>query len=164
MEMADDQLGDFILESDFATIMAAGLGALYSQLPRKLIVRDEIDQIYSNPTSYLLGQDNLEDNSSSMRFPVGIGAEYSNSPEFKYQLDSFLKLLEFCQDVLTRCPNPAICVSLLSSVRTIFLENILYPSILECSDTDGSSVAVISYIDLILQTLQQDDLSKVVSP
>ncbi|KAL7324791.1 hypothetical protein PS15p_209931 [Mucor circinelloides] len=162
MEMADDQLGDFILESDFATIMAAGLGALYSQLPRKLIVRDEIDQIYSNPTSYLLGQDNLEDSNSSMRFPVGIGAEYSNSPEFKYQLDSFLKLLEFCQDVLTRCPNPAICVSLLSSVRTIFLENILYPSILECSDMDGSSVAVISYIDLILQTLQQDDLSKVV--
>lgn len=162
MEMADDQLGDFILESDFATIMAAGLGALYSQLPRKLIVKDEIDQIYSNPTSYLLGQENLEENNSNMRFPVGIGAEYSNSPEFKYQLDSFLKLLEFCQDVLTRCPNAAICLSLLKSVRTIFLENILYPSILECSDVDGSSVAVISYIDLILQTLQQDDLSKVV--
>ncbi|KAG2192385.1 hypothetical protein INT46_008210 [Mucor plumbeus] len=162
MEMADDQLGDFILESDFATIMAAGLGALYSQLPRKLIVKDEIDQIYSNPTSYLLGQENLEENSSSMRFPVGIGAEYSNSSEFKYQLDSFLKLLEFCQDVLTRCPNNAICLSLLKSVRAIFLENILYPSILECSDVDGSSVAVISYIDLILQTLQQDDLSKVI--
>ncbi|KAL9550678.1 hypothetical protein MBANPS3_004614 [Mucor bainieri] len=173
MEMADDQLGDFILDSDFATIMAAGLGALYSQLPRKLIVRDEIDQIYANPTSYLLGQDSLEDNNNNnnnsssssgggMRFPVGIGAEYSNSPEFKYQLDSFLKLLEFCQDVLTRCPNPAICISLLNSVRTIFLENILYPSILECSDMDGSSVAVISYIDLILQTLQQDDLSKVI--
>lgn len=161
MEMATDQLGDFILGSDFATIMAAGLGALYSQLPRKLVVKDETDQIYANPTTYLLGQDNLEE-TLNIQFPASIGAEYSSSPEFKYQLDSFLKLLEFCQDVLTRCPNADICVSLLNSVRTIFLENILYPSILECSDADGSSVAVISYIDLILQTIQQEDLAKVV--
>ncbi|CEP16382.1 hypothetical protein [Parasitella parasitica] len=162
MEMAEDQLGDFILESDFATIMAAGLGALYSQLPRKLVVQDEVDQIYSNPASYLLGQDSLKEGTGKMRFPVGLGAEYSNSPQFKYQLDSFLKLLEFCQDVLFRCPSKAICISLLNSVRTIFLENILYPSILECSDVDGSSVAVMSYIDLILQTLEHDELSKVV--
>lgn len=164
MEMATDQLGDFILGSDFATIMAAGLGALYSQLPRKLIVKDEDDQIYANPTSFLLGQDLIESAAShnNIRFPVGLGAEYSNSPEFRYQLDSFLKLLEFCQDVLTRCPNADISLSLLTSVRTIFLENILYPSILECSDIDGSSVAVISYIDIILQTVQQEDLSKVV--
>ncbi|KAI8067626.1 Retinoic acid induced 16-like protein-domain-containing protein [Gilbertella persicaria] len=160
MEMATDQLGDFILGSDFATIMAAGLGALYSQLPRKLVVKEEVEQIYATPTSYLLGQDALEE--ANNRFPAGLGAEYSNSPEFRYQLDSFLKLLEFCQDVLTRCPNPDISMSLLTSVRAIFLENILYPSILECSDMDGSSVAVISYIDLILQTVQQEDLSKVV--
>ncbi|KAI7896808.1 Retinoic acid induced 16-like protein-domain-containing protein [Mucor mucedo] len=164
MEMANDQLGDFILGSDFATIMAAGLGALYSQLPRKLIVQDEDDQIYANPTSFLLGQDSIESipSHNNIRFPVGLGAEYSNSPEFKYQLDSFLKLLEFCQDVLTRCPNAEISLSLLTSVRTIFLENILYPSILECSDIDGSSVAVISYIDIILQTIQQEDLARVV--
>ncbi|KAI8647836.1 Retinoic acid induced 16-like protein-domain-containing protein [Parasitella parasitica] len=162
MEMADDPLGDFILESDFATIMAAGLGALYSQLPRKLVVQEEADQIYSNATSYLLGQSNPKVGTHNMRFPIGLGAEYSNSPEFKYQLDSFLKLLEFCQDVLFRCPSVNICNSLLSSVRTIFLENILYPSILECSDVDGSSVAVMSYIDLILQTLEHDELSKVV--
>ncbi|KAI9482932.1 MAG: Retinoic acid induced 16-like protein-domain-containing protein [Benjaminiella poitrasii] len=158
MELANDQLGDFILGSDFATIMAAGLGALYSQLPRKLIVRDEVEQIYSNPISYLLGQESLENSCDSF----GLGAEYSNSHEFKYQLDSFLKLLEFCQDVLTRCPNSNICLSLLKSTRSIFLENILYPSILECSDTDGSSVAVISYVDLILQTVQQEDLSRVI--
>ncbi|KAI7907666.1 Retinoic acid induced 16-like protein-domain-containing protein [Cokeromyces recurvatus] len=165
MELANDQLGDFILGSDFATIMAAGLGALYSQLPRKLIIKDEIEQIYSNPVSYLLGQDSLENNikSNSNRFArFGFGAEYSNSHEFRYQLDSFLKLLEFCQDVIIRCPNPDICISLLKSIRSIFLENILYPSILECSDLDGSSVAVISYIDLILQTVQQEDLSKVI--
>lgn len=156
MEMATNQLGEFILESDFATIMAAGLGALYSQLPRKLVIKDE-EEINAHPASYLLGQD-LDPRTA----PSGLGVEVSSSPEFKYQLDSFLKLLEFCQDVLTRCPNQEISLRLLQSIRTIFLENILYPSILECSDIDGSAVAVISYIDLILQTLQQEDLADVV--
>ncbi|KAI8877620.1 hypothetical protein K501DRAFT_337310 [Backusella circina FSU 941] len=156
MEMATGQLGDFILDSDFATIMAAALGALYSQLPRKLIIKDDA-QINSSPAAYLLGQD-LDPRS----FPSELGVEQSNSEQFKYQLDSFLKLLEFCQDVLMRCPNPLISDRLLQSVRMIFLQNILYPSILECSDIDGSSVAVISYIDLILQTLQQDDLADVI--
>ncbi|KAI9007985.1 hypothetical protein CLU79DRAFT_891857 [Phycomyces nitens] len=155
MEMATEQLGDFILESDFATIMAAGLGALYSQLPRKLVVKDEAELRYDT-ASYLLGQDDMRP------VPLGMGLAMSSSVEFKSQIDSFLKLLEFCQDVLTRCPNVEISFSLLKSIRTIFLDNILYPSILECSDIDGSSVAVISYIDLILQTLQQEELSSVI--
>ncbi|KAI8376052.1 Retinoic acid induced 16-like protein-domain-containing protein [Radiomyces spectabilis] len=156
MEMATNQLGDFILESDFATIMAAGLGALYSQLPRKLVIKDE-GELSASSAAYLLGQD-----LDQRTMPSGMGVEVSSSPEFRYQLDSFLKLLEFCQDVLIRCPNVNISVALLQNIRTIFLSNILYPSILECSDIDGSSVAVISYIDLILQTLQQDELSDVV--
>ncbi|KAG2195965.1 hypothetical protein INT47_007101 [Mucor saturninus] len=156
MEMATHQLGDFILESDFATIMAAGLGALYSQLPRKLIIKDTAE-IHSSPASFLLGQD-----LDPRAFPTEeVGIEQSNSDQFKYQLDSFLKLLEFCQDILTRCPNDAISDRLLQCVRMIFLENILYPSILECSDMDGSSVAVLSYIDLILQTVHQQDLADV---
>ncbi|KAI7907737.1 Retinoic acid induced 16-like protein-domain-containing protein, partial [Cokeromyces recurvatus] len=160
IEMATDQLGDFILESDFASIMSAGLGALYSQLPRKLIIRDE-NEINSTPAAYLLvGHDDLDPSADYLSKDPGV--KQSNSEQFKYQLDSFLKLLEFCQDVLIRCPNNAISKSLLQYIRNIFLENILYPSILECSDTDGSSVAVVSYIDLILQTIQQQDLSTIV--
>ncbi|KAF7727094.1 hypothetical protein EC973_008057 [Apophysomyces ossiformis] len=154
MEMATNQLGEFIMESDFATIMAAGLGALYSQLPRKLAIKDDAE-LNVSPAAYLLGQD------LDLQMPDP-NTELSSSPEFKSALDSFLKLLEFCQDVLIRCPNVHISLTLLQSIRTIFLENILYPSILECSDTDGSSVAVISYIDLILQTLEQEELSSVV--
>ena len=157
MEMAVDQLGEFILESDFATIMAAGLGALYSQLPRKLIIKDDVE-INSSPAAYLLGQD-----LDPRAFPsVELGVEQSDSEQFKYQLDSFLKLLEFCQDVLLRCPNDAISERLLQCIRMIFSRNILYPSILECSDNDGSSVAVVSYIDLILQTIQQQNLADVI--
>ncbi|KAG9297723.1 hypothetical protein G9A89_011238 [Geosiphon pyriformis] len=157
MELAENQLGDFILESDFATIMSAGLGALYSQLPRKLMVKSSSGGL-TNAT--LLG---FGDNTSAEleRLRSG-GIEVSSSPQFILQLDSFLKLLEFCQDVLNRCPNVDISLALLQNIKTIFLENILYPSIMECSDTDGSAVAVISYIDIILQTLEQEELVDVV--
>lgn len=157
IEMATDKLGDFILTSDFATIVAASLDALYSQLPRKLIIKDE-HEINSTPASYLLGQD-----LDARAFPTDeYGIEHSSSKQFKEQLDSFLKLLEFCQDVLLRCPNDAISERLLKCIRLTFLKNVLYPSILECSDVDGSSVAVISYLDLILQTVHQQDLATVI--
>lgn len=160
MEMASsDPLAEFILSSDFAIIMAAGLGALYSQLPRKLVVTDD-SEAASSAAAYLLGQD--FDTKSWLRGSLNLGAEESDSPGFRYQLDAFLKLLEFCQDVLLRCPNDGICSALLRCIRAIFLENILYPSILECSDVDGSSVAVISYIDLILQTVEQDALAEMI--
>ncbi|KAI8139326.1 Retinoic acid induced 16-like protein-domain-containing protein [Fennellomyces sp. T-0311] len=154
MEMAStDHLGDFILSSDFATIMAAGLGALYSQLPRKLVVKDE-SLLTQSASTFLLGQDfcrlNLEN------------VDESSSSAFRSQLDAFLKLLEFCQDVLVRCPRPDVCKALLQYIRAIFLENILYPSILECSDVDGSSVAVISYIDVILQTVEHNALADMI--
>ncbi|KAL1919808.1 uncharacterized protein VTP21DRAFT_1739 [Calcarisporiella thermophila] len=150
VEMATGALGEFILESDFVTILAAGLGALYSQLPRKLVVTQVAD---GDPAHFLLASDN--DPSSQ---PGGIGVELSSNPDFQTQLDSFQKLLEFCQDVLTRCPNTDISLALLRNVKKLFLQNILYPSLLECSDADGSTVAVVSYIDLILWTLQQDEL------
>ncbi|KAI8075248.1 Retinoic acid induced 16-like protein-domain-containing protein [Gongronella butleri] len=156
MEMATNQLGDFILDSDFATIMAAGLGALYSQLPRKLVIKDDVS-LSAQPATYLLSQD-----LDPRAMPSGLGVVYSNDKDFKLQLDAFLKLLDFCQDVLTRCPNQEILLRLLQSIRTFFLQNILYPSILECSDIDGSAVAVITYIDLILQILQQEDLADLV--
>ncbi|KAI8992055.1 Retinoic acid induced 16-like protein-domain-containing protein [Mycotypha africana] len=159
IEMAKGQLGDFILSSDFTTVLAAGLGALYSQLPRKLIVNGKMDDIYTNVTSYLLSQQ-FDSNGNNTNNPKSIGAEDSNSFVFRCQLDSFLKTLEFCQDVISRCPNANICRSLLKDVRSVFLENILYPSILECSDLDGSTVAVITYIDLMLQTVEQSELSK----
>ncbi|KAI7848251.1 Retinoic acid induced 16-like protein-domain-containing protein [Circinella umbellata] len=155
MEMAAaDHLGDFILSSDFATIMAAGLGALYSQLPRKLVIKDD-SLLNKSVSTYLLGQD-------FVRHLYNQNVDESSSSSFRYQLDAFLKLLEFCQDVLARCPRTDICKALLQYIRGIFLENILYPSILECSDVDGSSVAVISYIDLILQTVEHNTLGDMI--
>ncbi|KAG0016892.1 hypothetical protein BGZ80_008824 [Entomortierella chlamydospora] len=151
IELATGSLGEYILDSDFATYLTAGVGALYSQLPRQLIVRGEPNNSTGNSlTSVIPPQDFKPSRRSNI--------ELSTSADFQSRLDAFLKVLEFCQDVLMRCPNPDIASSLLSSFKVVFLENILYPSILECSDTDGSSVAVISYIDQILQALEHEAL------
>lgn len=149
MELATGSLGEYILDSEFSSYLTAGVGALYSQLPRKLIVKADSNNLAANNTT-----SPPPDPRPSRRANI----ELSTSKDFQSRLDAFLRVLEFCQDVLMRCPNTEIAATLLASFKTVFLENILYPSILECSDTDGSSVAVISYIDLILQALEHEAL------
>jgi hypothetical protein len=110
----------------------------------------------------------------------------STSAEFRRRLDHFLKMAEFIQDVLKRndtlvrsrlgeatntdpatnstldpsaLVGSAISDAILRAFRRVFLENVLYPSILECSDTDGSAVAVLSYIETMLRTLKNGRLS-----
>ena len=61
---------------------------------------------------------------------------------------------------LPRLVGTAIVQSILDAVRRVFMENILYPSILECSDQDGSAVAVMSYIDIITRTLEHGRLTE----
>ncbi|KAF9954742.1 hypothetical protein BGZ72_004319 [Mortierella alpina] len=152
MELAHGSLGDYILDTDFATYLTAGIGALYSQLPRKLMV--------VGAPSALVGNSVSSDGTSSpdVKSSSRANIELSTSADFQSRMDAFLKVLEFCQDILMRCPNAEITSTLLSSLKAVFLESILYPSILECSDTDGSSVAVISYIDMILQLLEHEAL------
>ncbi|KAF9581534.1 hypothetical protein BGW38_001416 [Lunasporangiospora selenospora] len=154
MELATGSLGEYILDADFTSYLAASVGALYSQLPRKLLVRGGPSVINGMVGTLNDRAPPAESTASTRKTNV----ELSTSTEFQSRLDAFLKLLEFCQDIMMRCPNRDIVATLLSSFKTIFLENILYPSILECSDTDGSSVAVISYIDLILQVLEHEAL------
>ncbi|KAG0211465.1 hypothetical protein BGX33_004307 [Mortierella sp. NVP41] len=155
MELATGSLGEYILDSEFASYLTAGVGALYSQLPRKLIVKTDPNNLTSG-SGHNSGSNTTHPPETKPSRRTNI--ELSTSKDFQSRLDAFLRVLEFCQDVLMRCPNTEIATTLLASFKTVFLENILYPSILECSDTDGSSVAVISYIDLILQALEHEAL------
>ncbi|KAG0225861.1 Retinoic acid induced 16-like protein-domain-containing protein [Mortierella sp. GBAus27b] len=152
MELATGSLGEYIIDADFTSFLSAGIGASYSQLPRKLLVRGGPNTINS-----MVGT--LNDRTPPTESaPSRPNIEVSTSMDFQSKLDAFLQLLEFCQEIVIRCPNSEIVNSLLLTFKTVFLENILFPSIMECSDTDGSSVAVISYIDLILQVLKQEIL------
>ncbi|KAF9435587.1 hypothetical protein BGZ76_005939 [Entomortierella beljakovae] len=153
IELATGSLGEYIVDSEFTSFLSAGVGASYSQLPRKLLVRGGPSTINS-----MVGTLNDRAPPAESALSIRSNIELSTSVDFQSKLDAFLKLLEFCQDIVMRCPNSEIVNSLLVTFKAVFLENILFPSIMECSDTDGSSVAVISYIDLILQVLEHDAL------
>jgi hypothetical protein len=141
-------LEQWIVESDLATLMATGLGALYSQLSRKLVIDHPPHSLppilalsdYEHPLS------NYEITSSC-------------SPEFQSHLDTFLSHLLFWQDVLNHCRSLEVKSTLLEHFQIIFLEQLLYPSLLESSDIDGgSSVAVLTYLRRILESLDHPDM------
>ncbi|SPN98671.1 uncharacterized protein DNG_01715 [Cephalotrichum gorgonifer] len=141
-------LEQWIVESDLSTLMATGLGALYSQLSRKLVVDYPAHELppvlalsdYQHPTS------NYE-------------IVASCSPEFQAHLETFLSHLLFWQDVLNHCRSLEVKSTLLEHFQVIFLQQLLYPSLLESSDIDGgSSVAVITYLRRILESLDHPDM------
>ncbi len=108
-------LEQWIVESDLATLMATGLGALYSQLSRKLVIdhpRDELPPIlalsdYEHPVT------NSEIVSSA-------------SPDFQGHMETFLSHLMFWQDVLNHCKSVEVKQTLLEHFQVIFLQQLLY--------------------------------------
>ncbi|KAI6108968.1 Retinoic acid induced 16-like protein-domain-containing protein [Pisolithus croceorrhizus] len=168
-------LAEYIVDGDFSEVLAAGLGAVYSLLPSKLRIRSPRGSDASQDSGMVLGYaSSALGDEGEATYDQAIGLEDSDNPDFKYRLDHFLKLLEFLQDVIRRTlfrdsadklldasvlVGASIAQSTLDAVRRIFLENVLYPSILECSDADGSDVAVMSYIDVMIRTLENGPLS-----
>ncbi|KAI0471044.1 Retinoic acid induced 16-like protein-domain-containing protein [Xylariaceae sp. FL0804] len=141
-------LEQWIVESDLSTLMATGLGALYSQLSRKLVIDHPPQDLppvlafsdYEHPTS---------------TFEI----VSSCSPDFQLHLETFLSHLLFWQDVLNHCRSVEVKSTLLEHFQVIFLQQLLYPSLLESSDVDGgSSVAVLTYLRRILESLDHPDM------
>lgn len=140
-------LEQWIIESDLATLMASGLGALYSQLSRKLVLAFDTD---------LSPRENSVD-IARPRTPTD--AERTTSPQFKAHLTTFLSYLVFWQDVLEHCSSSDVKRSLLDHFKFLFLQQLLYPSLIESSDRDGgSSVAVLTYLKCIIESIDHPDL------
>ncbi|KAK6833519.1 hypothetical protein PG987_008213 [Apiospora arundinis] len=142
------ELEQWIVESDLSTLMATGLGALYSQLSRKLV----IDHPPQNLPPVLAFSD-YEHPTSTFEIVS------SCSPDFQLHLDTFLSHLLFWQDVLNHCRSVEVKSTLLEHFQVIFLQQLLYPSLLQSSDVDGgSSVAVLTYLRRILEALDHPDM------
>lgn len=176
-------LAEYIIDGDFSEVLAAGVSAVYSLLPSKLEVRPPAPSETATGTTMILGStaaepsaEEKEKEEEAREKSRAMGLEEASSPGFKSRLDHFLKLLEFLQDVLRRhvvrdtgddtfdasaLVGSAIVQSILDAIRKVFLENVLYPAILECSDADGSAVAVMSYIDIMIRTLQNGQLADI---
>ncbi|KAI0844800.1 Retinoic acid induced 16-like protein-domain-containing protein [Daldinia vernicosa] len=141
-------LEQWIVESDLSTLMATGLGALYSQLSRKLV----IDHYPENLPPVLALSDYQHPTST---FEI----VSSCSSDFQLHLETFLSHLLFWQDVLNHCRSVEVKSTLLEHFQVIFLQQLLYPSLLESSDVDGgSSVAVLTYLRRILEALDHPDM------
>ncbi|EUC48173.1 hypothetical protein COCMIDRAFT_2960 [Bipolaris oryzae ATCC 44560] len=141
-------LEQWIVNSDLPTLMATGLGALYSQMSRKLSIL--------HPPQDLPLILSLSDYPEMKSNPQ---AENFFSVDFQGHLLTFLSYLAFWQDVLEHCRSADVRVTLIDHFQALFLQQLLYPSLLESSDADGgSSVAVLTYLRHILDGLDHPEL------
>ncbi|KAF7197902.1 hypothetical protein HII31_00774 [Pseudocercospora fuligena] len=141
-------LEEWVLSSDLPTLMASGLGALYSQLSRELSILHADAEL---PAVLAMSD-------YSTTHPRAT-AESAFSQRHRSHMTTFLSYLAFWQDVLDHCRSADVKQTLLDHFQILFLRQLLYPSILQSSDTDaGSSVAVLSYMNAILDALEYPDL------
>ena len=108
-------LEQWIVESDLSTLMATGLGALYSQLSRKLVIDHP-----PNELPPILAFSDYE------HPQPGFEVVSSCSSDFQVQLDTFLSHLLFWQDVLNHCRSVEVKSTLLEHFQVIFLQQLLY--------------------------------------
>lgn len=146
-----EELEKWVVESDLATLMASGLGALYSRLSRKLVLSFTKESVPAVVAFSEVPQPS----------PAYDAVEIS-STEFQAHLRAFLSYLMFWQDVLEHCTSNDVKQTLLDHFRLLFLQQLLYPSLVESSDMDGgSSVAVLTYLRCILGSINHPDLIRI---
>lgn len=133
-------LEKWMIESDLATTMASGLGALYSRLTRRL--------------PYIEGDEKLPPVLALSDYVLPLSPNGFSSSEYHHNLEAFLSYLMFWQDTLDHCSSSEVTETLLDHFQVLFLQQLLYPSLLESSDIDGGSTAsVITYLYRILAAL-----------
>ncbi|KAH3912002.1 hypothetical protein HBH56_120390 [Parastagonospora nodorum] len=138
----------WIVNSDLPTLMATGLGALYSQLSRKLSVLHPPQNL-----PIILSLSDYSEMQSNAQAESFFGEDFQN------HLVTFLSYLTFWQDVLEHCRSTEVRHTLIDHFQILFLQQLLYPSLLESSDADGgSSVAVLTYLRRILDALDHPEL------
>ncbi|RVX72700.1 hypothetical protein B0A52_04098 [Exophiala mesophila] len=136
-------LETWMIESDLAPQMASGLGALYSRLSRQ--------------TASSLGA-SLPIVALSDR-PQNSASPATTPPDVQQEIKAFYSYLAFWQDTLNHCKSVEVGDTLLDHFQVLFVQQLLYPSLLESSDVDGgSTAAVISHLSRLLQSLDHYQL------
>ncbi len=155
-------LAEQIFDGNAADVLAAGLGAVYSVLPFKvrLPTAEEANKIMDGGMHLGLNPDSRDDGSTQHHL------RSFQDKDIQHQLDLITEICRFIDSIISKCRKAAtdasklddrikaIASALVDQVRTSlklsFLDNVLYPSILECSIVDGSATAVVSYLRVIL--------------
>ncbi|CAN6612867.1 hypothetical protein TRVA0_005S01706 [Trichomonascus vanleenenianus] len=138
----------WILQSNLCTLLASGLGALYSQLNRS-VARDS-SLVASIPP--IVAATALFDEGSAQTGAVNDS------------LVSFINYVLFWQDLIKGRRSDRLKQSLMHHFDSLFVQQILMPSLFESADDKGDySVAVISILRCLLETLEfSGDLSHLI--
>jgi len=136
-------LEKWMMESDLSHQMASGLSALYGRLSRHApgISKKALPILsYSDTSDTKNGQDEFYDDAGM-------------------DMRAFLSYLAFWQDTLSHCKSVEVRDTLLDSYQILFVEQLLYPSLLESSDVEGgSTAAVILHLCRLLDALDHPQL------
>jgi hypothetical protein len=141
------QLETWMIESDLAPQMASGLSALYSRLSRNFPALQDTEK--SLPIIALSD-------------PLHTGGDVHETPQtFTHDMKGFFTYLAFWQDTINRCKSQDVEDTLLDHFQVLFVQQLLYPSLLESSDVSGgSTAAVISHLARILLSLENQRLAQ----
>ncbi|KAJ9097763.1 hypothetical protein QFC21_004801 [Naganishia friedmannii] len=152
----------------FVQVLIAGLGAIYSVLPNRISLDTKVQMSLANGSHGIqyepkpeVPTDSLS--SSSPEDPINNDVKRLFAPDVQTQLNLLLDLIAFTDQAMrtittTRTPTDEINalriglqVSITSSLQASFIDNVLYPALLESSMEDGSATAVAAYLACIFE-------------
>ncbi|KAI8612112.1 Retinoic acid induced 16-like protein-domain-containing protein [Chytriomyces sp. MP71] len=140
VELAAGDLSTYINVSEFSAVATAGLGGVFSQLPSRI------------PPGISWG-DQFKSRS------IGNGTRSSRPVEaFRADVEALIRVLNFVQSVVLRCPDGDITVAILEDFQGTFLDNIVQSSLTSASDFDGTTVSTLFYIQKMLETLKEESM------
>lgn len=148
-------LETWILQSDLCTLMASGLGALYSQLNRGVKKLAAINS-GAPPTVSIMANDMVKKSTSTTTSASSLFDE--ESKECKAHLGNFISYLQFWQDMLTFSKSEKLRKSLIGHFDLLFLRQLLYPSIIWSGDSEGGySGPLLTILRNILEVLEYNN-------
>lgn len=141
------QLEIWLVEGDLAAQLASGLGALYSRLSRQFPPLEA-----SEMTIPIIALSDSLVNDTQPR---------ETRDSFTQDLKEFMTYLAFWQDTVNKCKAQEVEDTLLDHFQVLFVQQLLYPSLLESSDVSGgSTAAVIAHLARILLALEPQSLAQ----
>lgn len=146
----------WIADSELPTFLTVGLGSHFSALGSKLRIE------YDPNEDLLLASSRDIKEAFGKCLPSTETVTSSINAKFVDAFEKYLTYLAYWQDILEVCTTQDLRRNLLESYRVLFLQCILYPSLLESSDFDGgSAVAVSTYLASTLDIITEPDLVEI---
>lgn len=151
----------------FAEVLIAGLGAIYSVLPNRIRLNIAVEIAVPSVSSTLHPDPQTQAHTDSLASSTPKVSAHNDAKcifdrDVQFQLNLLLDLISFTSQIIqimgsTETPTHDINAlrtklqtSIKSSLRASFIDNILYPAVMESSMEDGSATAVAAYLACIL--------------